>query len=121
MTNKPAEIRTMTTTNRVIIIHQPRGAFDSIAHDLDHADFKHSEHCEIEYDTDEYKVTIRADHDTALCQLHDWLEETALHYKENFVDAAAEYRSARQMAEIVYETFQHPDWSKPADFGGGDG
>ena len=119
MTNKPAENRTMTTTNRLIIIHQPRGAFDSIAHDLDRADFKYSEHCEIEYDIDEYKVTIHAVHDTALCQLHDWLEETAQHYKHNFVDGAAEYRAAIQMTEIVSETLRHPDWSKPADSCGG--
>ena len=107
----------MTTTDRVIIIHQPRGAFDSIAHDLDRADFRHSEHCEIEYDIDEYEVTIRADHDNALKQLHDWLEETAQYYKENFVDATAEYRAARQMAKSVYETFRQPDRSEPADFG----
>ena len=84
-------------------IDDPRGLPDTVADDLDRADFKHADDCDIIYTEESQTVEISAVHSVAAKGLYDWLEETAQYYKENYVDASGEYDAARQLAKAVYE------------------
>ena len=86
-----------------LTIDDPRGFPDTIANDLDRAEFKHAGDCDIIYTEESDTVEISAVHSVAAKNLYDWLEETAQYYKENYVDASGEYDAARQLAEAVYE------------------
>ena len=86
-----------------LTIDEPRGFPDTVANDLDRADFKHADDIEIIYTEESQTVEISATHSVAAKNLYDWLEETAQYYKKNYVDASGEYDAARQLAEAVYE------------------
>lgn len=86
-----------------ITIDDPRGFPDTIANDLERADFKQAEDCDIIYTEESGTVEISATTSVDAKNLYDWLEETAQYYKENYVDASGEYDAARQMADAVYE------------------
>lgn len=86
-----------------LTIDDPRGSPDTIANDLERAEFEHAGDCDIIYTEETRTVEISATHSVAAKQLYDWLEETAQYYKENYVDASGEHDAARQLAEAVYE------------------
>jgi hypothetical protein len=86
-----------------ITIDEPQGFPDTIANDLERAEFKKAAECEIIYTEDTQTVEVSAFDSVAAKQLYDWLEETAQYYKENYVDASGEYDAARQLADAVYE------------------
>lgn len=86
-----------------LTIDDPRGFPDTIANDLERAEFKHAEDCDIIYTEESDTVEISAVHSVAAKNLYDWLEETAQYYKENYVDASGEHDAARQLAKAVYE------------------
>jgi len=86
-----------------LTIDDPRGFPDTIATDLERADFNHAGDCDIIYTEESDTVEISAVHSVSAKNLYDWLEETAQYYKENYVDATGEYEAARQLAEAVYE------------------
>lgn len=86
-----------------LTIDNPRGFPDTIANDLERAEFKHAEDCDIVYTEESDVVEISAVHSVAAKNLYDWLEETAQYYKENYVDASGEHDAARQLAKAVYK------------------
>jgi len=89
-----------------ITIEDRRGFPDVIANDLRHASGDFADRCEIEYDEDEDKVTVRAEDSVAAKKLYEWLEGAKQDYKTEFVNAEGEYNAARQLADAVYDAMK---------------
>lgn len=89
-----------------IEITDPKGFPDTIARDLEGAEFQYAADCEIAYLADADTVKITAPHSNAAKALYNWLEDTAQYYRENYVDASGDYDAAKQMADRVYQEFR---------------
>jgi len=84
-----------------LTIEDPRGFPDTLADDLDRAEFDRAGDCDITYTEDAGTVRVAAADSVAAKQLYDWLEETRQYYKREYV-SAGEHDAARQLADAVY-------------------
>jgi len=90
-------------------IDEPEGYPDTIARDLERADFEHAGDCDITYTEATDTVAITAANSVAAKALYDWLEDSKTHYRTEYVDATMEYRAAQQLARVVYEAVKDPE------------
>jgi len=94
-----------------IEITDPKGFPDTIAGDLERAEFEYADDCHIAYLADADTVRIKAPHSNAAKALYHWLEDTAQYYRESYVDASGDYDAAKQMADRIYQEFRGSEGS----------